>query len=569
MSKHQYRRCRIGRISKHGVWANLHIKIFWVIWLVKLSTFKTFVDIHTWTGLGAGFALFIAFYTGAITIFTEQVEAWESYVVATSPVQNYDQAQRLVDQVLKETPAAAANLRLGLSTSDQPQHKARWFEKLEDSTFKNHTFMLQEDGALSIEHNKKRLARFIYRLHYTAGLPSSFGLQVLGIICLIYGVALVSGVLIFLPSFLKNLSIVRMGANKKRFWLDTHNVIGVFTLPWHVMYAWSSALLALSIYFMAPFQFMVFDTDLVDIIGPDIGVVQQAEPSGKRSDILPVEKLVAIAQREVPNMAVTRLHYKHAGDSNGTVRLSGNANAGTLVPRAKVYVSTSTGEVLSVENPDSASVGSTFLRGLYSLHFADFSGYTVKIVYFVLGLAGAFLFYSGNLLWIESRRKRRTNTQPSATLLVARLNSGVCIGAMAGVSAAFLAARALAELPNSDTLVEATYYGVLFLSVAWSFYRPVAGGTRDLLYLCAVLTAGIPVFDAWFVDMPIWHSIATQHWVLVTVDSIAILCAASFWKMARSVDARAKNGAKNSVWSNQPSSEAVTNERLSVDSSKA
>ena len=35
----------------------------------------------------------------------------------------------------------------------------------------------------------------------------------------------------------------------------------------------------------------------------------------------------------------------------------------------------------------------------------------MRWVYFVFGLSGAFLFYSGNLLWVEKRRRTRSATR--------------------------------------------------------------------------------------------------------------------------------------------------------------
>ena len=148
----------------------------------------------------------------------------------------------LVPTVAAE-PRAAESLRLYPSSEDHPGHEARWFERLEDGTFEGHEYRLGADGTLKTGHEGAHLADFVYRLHYTAGLPSSFGIYVLGIVSMIYGLAIVTGLLIFLPNFLKDLFIVRPGRNNKRFWRDAHNVVGVVSLPWHVMFAWSSVLL--------------------------------------------------------------------------------------------------------------------------------------------------------------------------------------------------------------------------------------------------------------------------------------------------------------------------------------
>ena len=46
---------------------------------MKASTLRTFTTVHTWTGLLAGFALFIAFYAGALTMFFHYDRALAGY----------------------------------------------------------------------------------------------------------------------------------------------------------------------------------------------------------------------------------------------------------------------------------------------------------------------------------------------------------------------------------------------------------------------------------------------------------------------------------------------------------
>src|SRR3546814_21003212 len=57
--------------------------------------------------------------------------------------------------------------------------------------------------------------------------------------------SLLSGVVIHLPKLLQNLFALRPGRNLKQFWQDAHNVIGVLSLPMHVMFAITGALLCL------------------------------------------------------------------------------------------------------------------------------------------------------------------------------------------------------------------------------------------------------------------------------------------------------------------------------------
>ena len=533
---------------------------------MKKSTIKVFLGVHTWTGLGAGMALFIAFYAGSLTVFFHELEIWDTYHKASSSQQqSIDDAQRLLDLAVENRPGMVSNLRLYPAEADHPENVVRWYERLTDGSFERHEFRLTESGTLNTAEDNAQLAGFIYQLHYTAGLPATFGIYVLGIVSLIYGLALVTGLLIFLPNLLTDLFSIRRGKNKKRFWLDAHNAVGVISLPWHMMFAWSSVVLCIGIFTIAPFQFIVFDDDLLELIGPELGVVQPLEPAKESGKMLPVADMLAIAERAAPGFSASQLRFTNYGDRQATVQIFGDSNTETLLTRAGVTLNGSTGEVLAVSHPNTSSIGATIYDGLIALHYVSFGGYLVKWVYFVLGLSGAFLFYSGNLLWIETRRKRRSPVQPATTVFLARLNSGVCIGCMAAVSAAFLASRVLMDLDNRGDLTEWTYYGVFLLAITWCFIRPVSVGTRELLCACAVLTAAIPVADAVVLGMPVWRSLALEEWPLVCVSVVSLLSAVCFWQMGVAVQKRSKDGAANSVWAGSENDVLVSALAKSVD----
>src|SRR5690606_25693579 len=88
------------------------------------------------------------------------------------------------------------------------------------------------------------LSELVNALHYSLGIPVA-GTWLMGIVSLLYGVALVSGVVIHLPKLVADLFALRPGRNLKRFWQDAHNLIGVLGLPMHIMFAVTGALLCL------------------------------------------------------------------------------------------------------------------------------------------------------------------------------------------------------------------------------------------------------------------------------------------------------------------------------------
>jgi len=213
---------------------------------MKSSTLRTFIAVHTWVGLVAGFCLFIAFYAGAVTLFHEELHAWETPLPQAAAPQR--DPQLLIDAVLQANPKAKENFYVRMPSQFEPEMVLEFDER---------HFRLDAGGKLEEFRERSQLVDFVYRLHYTAGLPRSWGIYVLGVVCILYGLALASGVIIYAPTFFKDLFALRIGKNIKRMWQDAHNAIGMLSLPFHVMYAWSGAVLALGIILLAPFQYLV------------------------------------------------------------------------------------------------------------------------------------------------------------------------------------------------------------------------------------------------------------------------------------------------------------------------
>jgi uncharacterized iron-regulated membrane protein len=517
---------------------------------MKAATLRTYIAVHTWVGLVAGFALFIAFYAGAITVFNKQLHTWETASSARAPMASEAGAQALIDAVLRRHPQAGASMMLHLPSLNEPQLALHWDEHASDGSETEHQFRLAPDGTLLDPKPQSELSHFLYRLHYTAGLPASWGIYVLGLVCILYGLALATGVVAYAPQFLKDLFALRVGKNLKRMWQDAHNVIGILSLPFHIMFAWSGAVLALGVLLLAPFQFLVFDGKLLALIEPDIAATAPLKAAGTAGPLLPADQLLARARQAAPGMVVAQVHYQHAGDSNAHIVAYGDIGQRTLASSAAVVLKAGSGAVVRVITPQQYSPGTSFLRGLQTLHYGNFGHVAVQWIYFLLGLAGAFLFYSGNLLWIEARRKRLAQRQPLSGRLMAQATLGVCLGCVAGVSALFLANKLWPAAPGTLPLwEERAYYGIFLLVLAWAFVRPPARAAHELLGLCAALTLAIPLAQ-WAASgvhplLSLWRA----DWVVVSVNAVALCAGCAFWTMARAALRRGRHGDPHSVWS--------------------
>src|SRR6185312_8861286 len=224
---------------------------------LKPATLRTFTNLHSWMGLVAGFALFVAFYAGAVTVFQPDVQRWAN-PHATPSTATLANAQQLLDDVLAQHPEARDHVGMTFPGYELAQPMAYW----QDS---DGTWLFATPGnttGSTAEPGVAPLPELINELHYALGIPQ-VGTWLMGVVSLLYGVALVSGFVIHLPRLAKDLFALRPGRNLKRFWQDAHNVIGVLSLPFHVMFAVTGAVLCLLFVTMLALNPLIYEGKLM------------------------------------------------------------------------------------------------------------------------------------------------------------------------------------------------------------------------------------------------------------------------------------------------------------------
>jgi uncharacterized iron-regulated membrane protein len=191
---------------------------------------------------------------------------------------------------------------------------------------------------------------------------------------------------------------------------------------------------------------------------------------------------------------------------------------------------------------------------IYALHFGSYGGAPVQWGYFFLGLAGAFLFYSGNLLWIESRRKSQRTpeqsvTQKRSTGFMASLTVGVALGCINGISLSLAAGKWLnGHVADMHAWHASIYYTVFLGSIAWAFVRGAPRAAVDLLLLATLAALALPLTSAvgWLAPSTHWWAGGSEG--ALAVDIVAALGALCFAWMWRATARRVSAGRADSVW---------------------
>jgi uncharacterized iron-regulated membrane protein len=327
----------------------------------------------------------------------------------------------------------------------------------------------------------------------------------------------------------------------------------VLSLPFHIIFAVTGSILCLFTITLAALNTIAFDGKLYSAFAQAMATAPTVAPSNVNAAMLPPEQLIGHAQRaaaagEVSSFEPDYLHYVHYGDRNAVIEVRGLSQH-TLGTYGTVALSAVDGNVLATHVGTRQSINGITNSAMYGLHFGTFGGNLVRWLYFVLGLAGAFLFYSGNLLWIESRRKRRHADQPTRTRVMARATIGVCIGTCLGISGAFAATLIAAHLAMDAALVQrVACYGLFIGACVYACLRPIPRAATELLWATSLLTTIVACADLLGNASALIRNHSPQSVDVLGVDLTGLVLGLIFASLARAAARRARGGDPNSVW---------------------
>ncbi|SMB28145.1 PepSY-associated TM helix family protein 10 [Sterolibacterium denitrificans] len=531
---------------------------------------RIYKSVHTWTGIVAGIALFIAFYAGALTVFKEPLARWAA-PPSTLHYVSLEQAQELLVRTLAAHPDSARDFSIHLRDAEHLPARMSWQVREDDagaddhdeSSMRHYTATLDASGGAQVlEQHPSSMPALIDTLHRVVGLPvdSDPNRWVMGVIAALYTLALVSGVIVLLPSLVKDFFALRIGRNIKRMWLDAHNVVGIISLPFHIVMALSSVVFAYHDGFYYLQDKLIHDgkwSSASSRARPAEGTLPPP-PRDPAAMLAPTE-LLARAQDFAPGFAASQLQYLQATGPRAVVRVWGKDETG-VSPRARggfLALDPYTGKVLSSDFlPGRQDTPNLFISSFFALHMASFGGTAVQWMYFLLGLAGAWLFYSGNLLWVETRRRKQAKgenqlpVQRRDTRLMAAATVGICLGSVCGISLAIAGSKWLHALfGGAVDGAHLLYYLSFFACIAWAFLGGAARASVHLLWLACATTLAIPLTTLCGILFPALDLWANTSAASLGVDLTALAGAAAFAWMARATTRRVRQGRTDSIWS--------------------
>ncbi|WP_298916038.1 PepSY domain-containing protein [uncultured Algimonas sp.] len=360
-------------------------------------SFQLWSAVHSWTSLICTAFLLMLCVTGLPLIFHHEIDAalspdtWRP-ADPGGPLLSYD---AVLDAALANRPGEVplymsfdvdrpvVNVTTG-PAPDAPQSQMHFASF--DRTSGNLVPPPEADGGVM---------DVVLRLHTDMflGLP---GMLFLGAMGALFIAALVSGVVLYAPFMQKHaFGMVRTHKSRRLKWLDLHNLLGIATMAWVFVVGLTGVVNTLEAPINAAWKAQAFD-DLTGGYG-DAAVT---------GDLASLDAAISAALDAAPGMTLQFVAFPGGSFSTNRhffVFLHGSAPL-TREIITPVLIDARTGELVGLRDMPWYAKGLSLSR---PLHFGDYGGLPLKILWAILTLFTIVVLGSGLYLWIARRRTGR------------------------------------------------------------------------------------------------------------------------------------------------------------------
>jgi uncharacterized iron-regulated membrane protein len=498
------------------------------------DSLKALTNAHAWVGLIISTILFIIFFAGSLSLFREDIHAWERdpHFAESAQGENFS-IDEVMGHIAKEYNVHMhGHFSLSLPTKEKPIVAVYFEEEISEDEHTHKDLLLSPDGKFIGYGDGFNWAQFLYKLHYDLHIPE-VGLYFVGIVTLFFFVALLSGVVIHWRKIINKFFQYRKDGKKDKL-LDAHNLIGVMGLPFHIMYAFSGLVFNLLIIYQISYAVALYGGDQ-DKLFKAAGVVDvHLAETNVALPIVGLDKLLIKAKDSLGEVNINRVIIDHFGDESASVTYRGMDDSQFSTRKEVTYHIASGRELyLTKDNYDNDLRGG--LSVISSLHFGDFAGYAMRVLFFVLGIGTCYIILTGNLMWLQKRVSLRKEKQNLVGIrLVHAMTTGGFIGTIFATAVGFICARVIAiDYMGRSDLISNIFFACLFASIVVSLMiKAQKQFAAVFLKITAVLLAITPVLDWVLVSQGITTMMKLGLYNIIVVELMLLSLSLFCWLIA-------------------------------------
>jgi uncharacterized iron-regulated membrane protein len=361
---------------------------------LSTKTIKRWYVVHKWTSLISTVFLLMLCITGLPLIFYHEIDHALGYTI-DPPEAPGSGARASLDDIVADAAARRPGdaLQFVLREDDEPNI---WFVGLGETAdapelSAYYTYDARSGAYLHEYPLREGIMYFLFRLHLDlfAGLPGTLFLGVMG---LLLATSLVSGVVLYGPFMRKlNFGTLRRRRSGRVWWLDLHNLLGIVTVAWLLVVGVTGVINTLALPILGYWQM----TQLAEMTADHAGQPAYTEIGG-------VDRALAAAHAAEPDMDLAFIAFPgtaFSSSSHFAAFMKGSTPWSSRLMKPVLIDARSGEAVASEELPWYV----TALLVSQPLHFGDYGGMPLKILWGVLDLLAIVVLVSGLYLWLKRR----------------------------------------------------------------------------------------------------------------------------------------------------------------------
>jgi uncharacterized iron-regulated membrane protein len=343
--------------------------------------------LHTWFGLIAGLFVFIFFCTGSIIVFREELNTWQNpHLFRVEPQAKALSYNELYTKAKQQVP----ELYL-YSFRYLPQAADETIEmRVHDPVQKDYPLLYLNPytgDVLGVERNS--LYDVLLHLHYTFYL-GRVGELLAAIFALCLLGSVITGVIVYRKFFFKALLFrIPISFKNWRFAMSgLHRLLGSWSLLFNILLSFSG------------FYMMMYAFNFSEHFKSPSLLVESKPPIVKQN----IDSLILKTSNLISDF---QLHYvDFPRKENDPIRITGKSKAWLFGDyNNAVAFDYQSGEIKEIFKEENLTSQEKFEYALYTLHYGQYGGMTIKVIYSFFALAGVVITVSGFSLWYRRKSK--------------------------------------------------------------------------------------------------------------------------------------------------------------------